>query len=93
MDFDPLKFLWSLLPILCTIAVLAALIVLWRTRHSIWLVVAMASSVLEILLRIQQTIAPGLYQVLPYLFLLWHLAAVMFAAGLVGYALESARKR
>jgi hypothetical protein len=92
MDEGPLRMLWSLLPILCAITVLAALIILWRARRSMWLIVAMVSAVLEVALHILQMILPGFYQVFPYLFMIWQLVAVMLAVGLLGYALETAKK-
>ena len=92
MDDDPLQIVWSGLPILCAIAVVVALVILWRARHSMWLIVAMAGSVLDLLLYIQRLIVPGLYQVLPYLFLLGELATLLFAVGLLAYALETKKR-
>ena len=89
MDDDPLQLVWSVLPILCAFAVLVALIILWRARHSIWLIVAMAGTVLDLVLYIQRMIVPGLYQVFAYLFLVGLLAVMLFAVGLLGYALET----
>ena len=92
MDDDPLQIVWSVLPILCTIAVLVALIILWRARHSLWLIAAMVGSVLDLLLYVQRMIVPGLYQVLPYLFLVGQLSTLLFAVGLLGYALETKKR-
>ena len=91
MDDDSLRMLWSILSILCSLAVLTALIILWRARHSKWLMAATVGYAIEFLMGIRDMLLPGLERVFPYFSLIWQLSAVLFAVGLLGYALETKR--
>ena len=93
MDDDPMRLAWSILPILCAIALVVAVIMLWRKHRSMWLIVAMIGLAIEIVLYILNSVVPGVLQVFPMVFLVWQLVAVLFAVGLLGYAIETTRRR
>jgi len=93
MDDDPMQLAWSILPILCVIALLVAVIMLWRKHRSMWLIVAMIGLAIEIVLYILNSVVPGVLQVFPMVFLVWQLVAVLFAVGLLGYAIETTKRR
>jgi len=93
MDDDPMRLAWSILPILCAIALVVAVIMLWRKHRSMWLIVAMIGLAIEIVMHIVDFLLPGLSQVLPMIYLVWQLVAVLFAVGLLGYAIETTKRR
>ena len=85
--------LQSLAPLAASIMVLAALTILWRKDRSIWLIVAIAAEVAGLLFRGVMFVASDVAQRTPVFFSLWTLSALVFAAGLLGYALEVNQRR
>jgi hypothetical protein len=85
--------LQSLAPILISVMVLAALAILWRKDRSVWLIVAIVAEVAGLVFRGVMFIASDVAQRMPVFFSLWTLSALVFAAGLLGYALEMNQRR
>lgn len=80
--------LQSLAPIVIALMVLVALALLWRRDRSVWLIVAIAAEVLGLLFRGVLFAMPDLVRGTPQFFAIWTLSSLVFAAGLLGYALE-----
>jgi hypothetical protein len=70
----------------------AALVMLWRKSRSVWLVVALVAELVSLAFRGVIAFAPGLAQDAPFFFTAWLLCSLVFAAGLLGYAIESTQK-
>jgi hypothetical protein len=85
--------LQSFAPIVMTVMVLIALALLWRRDHSVWLIVAMIAEVAGLLFRGALFLAPELAQSMPLFFTVWTLSSLVFAAGLLGYAVETTQRR
>ena len=85
--------LQSLAPIAMSIMVLAALAILWRKDRSVWLIVAIVAEVTGLLFRGVMFVASDVPQRMPMFFSMWTLSALVFAAGLLGYALEMNQRR
>jgi uncharacterized membrane protein YGL010W len=83
----------SLAPIVMAVMVLIALALLWRRDKSVWLIVAMIAEVAGLLFRGVLFVAPGLAQSTPLFFTVWTLSSLVFAAGLLGYAVETTQRR
>ena len=81
-----------LAPIAVTLMVLIALALLWRMSRSVWLIVAIAGEIAAFAFNIMIVIAPDVARSMSPLFPLWTIAALVFAAGLLGYAIETSRK-
>jgi hypothetical protein len=81
-----------LAPIAVTLMVLIALALLWRMSRSVWLIVAIAGEIAAFAFNIVIVIAPGVARSMSPLFPLWTIAALVFAGGLLGYAIETSRK-
>ena len=81
-----------LAPIAVTLTVLVALALLWRMSRSVWLIVAIAGEIAAFAFNIVIVIAPGVARSISPLFPLWTFAALVFAGGLLGYAIETSRK-
>jgi hypothetical protein len=85
--------LQALAPIVMAVMVLIALALLWRRDHSVWLIVAMIAEVAGLLFRGALIVAPELAQSTPLFFTVWTLSSLVFAAGLLGYAVEATQRR
>jgi len=80
--------LQSLLSVIVAVMVTVALALLWRRDRSPWLLAALAGEVLGLAFRALLIVLPGLVGSAPMLFPLWTLTALVFATGLLGYAIE-----
>ena len=80
--------LQSLGPLLASLMVLAALAILWRRSRSVWLIVALVAEIAALAFRSVVIAFPDLTHGAPLFFALWMLCSLVFAAGLLGYALE-----
>jgi hypothetical protein len=85
--------LQSLAPSVAAVMVLLALGVLWRVDRSVWLIVAIVAEVAGLLFRGALFLAPGLAQSTPIFFAVWTLSSLVFATGLLAYALETSKRR
>jgi hypothetical protein len=79
-------------PIVVTLMVLTALTLLWRVSRSVWLIVAMAGEIAAFAFNLVIVIAPAAAQSMSPFFPLWRISALVFAGGLLGYAIETSRK-
>jgi hypothetical protein len=84
--------LQQLAPTIVSLMVIAALALLWRSSRSIWLVVAILAELLALVFRGTYSLMPELARSMPMLFTLWSLSALVFAVGLLGYAIEQGQK-
>ena len=82
------SLLQTIAPIASSLMIIAALVLLWRRSRSVWLIVALASELAGILFRCVVALMPELAQSTPMFFTIWTLCYLVFAAGLLGYALE-----
>ncbi|MBA8883684.1 hypothetical protein [Dokdonella fugitiva] len=85
--------LQSLFSIIIPALVLAALVLLWRRDRSAWLVVALGAEAVGLLFRFALTLMPDLLHSAPLMLSAWTLSALVFAVGLLGYAIEVNGKR
>ncbi|MGN6520190.1 MAG: hypothetical protein ACTHK2_12275 [Dokdonella sp.] len=85
--------LQSLFSVVIPVLVLAALVLLWRRDRSGWLIVAIGAEVVGLLFRVALIVLPELMQSAPLMFSAWTLSALVFAIGLLGYAIEVNGKR
>jgi hypothetical protein len=92
MDGGVNALLQSIGPLLATLMVAAALIILWRKSRSVWLVVSLVAELVSLAFRGVIAIAPGLATGAALFFSAWLLCSLVFAAGLLGYAIESTQK-
>ena len=79
-------------PIVISLIVIAALALLWRGSKSIWLLVAIVAELAGLVFRAAFSYAPAATRSMPMLFTLWSLSALVFAVGLLGYAIEQSQK-
>ena len=92
MDGGLNTLLQSIGPLLATLMIAAALIILWRRSRSVWLIVALVSELVNLGFRGVIAIAPELARSSPFFFSIWLLCSIASAAGLLGYAIESTQK-
>ena len=92
MDGGLNALLQSIGPLLATLMVAAALILLWRKSRSVWLIVSLVAELVSLAFRGALALAPGVAQSAPFFFTAWLLCSLVFAAGLLGYAIESTQK-
>jgi hypothetical protein len=85
--------LQQLVPVAGSLMVLAALVVLWRRDRSPWLAVAIATELAGLVFRGLLTIAPERARDTPLFFAVWTLTALVFGGALLGYALETTRRK
>jgi hypothetical protein len=85
--------LQSIAPALMGLMVLAALFLLFRRNRSGWLILALVAEGLGLLFRGVLFVAPELVQTTPLFFPIWTLSSLGFAAGLLGYAIETSQRR
>jgi len=90
---DPLQHVQMALSQLAGILVVIACVVLWLRRRSGWALVALIGESGSLACSLAFTLAPQQFQNMHYLFLLWPLNALIFAAGLLGYACLDAPRR
>jgi hypothetical protein len=86
------SLLQQIAPIVISLIVIAALALLWRTSKSIWLLVAIVAELAGLVFRAAFSFVPDLARSMPMLLSLWSLAALVFAVGLLGYAIEQGQK-
>ncbi len=79
-------------PTVIALIVIAALALLWRTSRSIWLVVALAAELVGLVFRFAVSFMPDLARSTSVFFTIWSLSALVFAIGLLGYAIEQSQK-
>lgn len=92
MDSGFNALLQAIGPLLATLMIAAALILLWRRSRSLWLIVALVAELVSLGFRGVIALAPELAQSAPFFFSVWLLCSIAFAAGLLGYAIESTQK-
>jgi uncharacterized membrane protein YoaK (UPF0700 family) len=92
MDGGLNSVLQSIGPLLATLMIAAALIMLWRQSRSIWLIVALVAELVSLVFRGVIAIAPDFARSAPLFFTVWLLCSLIFAAGLLGYAIETTQK-
>ncbi len=85
--------LQTLFPLLIALMVIAALALLWRRDRSAWLLAALAGEGISLVFNVALIVLPEVVRSLPQLFSVWTLGALMFAFGLLGYAVERNQKR
>ena len=92
MDSGFNALLQAIGPLLATLMIAAALILLWRRSRSVWLIVSLVAELVSLGFRGVIALAPELAQSAPLFFSVWLLCSIAFAAGLLGYAIESTQK-
>ena len=85
--------LQSLFSVVMSLMLILALALLWRRDRSTWLVVALVGEGTGLAFRIALTVVPELVRTAPMLFSVWTLSALVFALGLLGYAIETTSRR
>ncbi|HVV97407.1 MAG TPA: hypothetical protein VHC92_09750 [Rhodanobacteraceae bacterium] len=88
-----IDLLQQLAPIAGSLMVLAALVVLWQRDRSPWLGVAIAAELAGLAFRGLLMIAPERARDTPLFFAVWTLTALVFGGALLGYALETTRRK
>jgi hypothetical protein len=83
----------ELAPIAGSLMVLAALVVLWQRDRSPWLALAIATELAGLVFRGLLMIAPDRASGTPLFFAVWTLTALIFGAALLGYAIETTRRK
>ena len=86
------SMLQQIAPIVIALIVIAALALLWRSSKSIWLIVAIVAQLAGLVFRATISMVPDLARTMPMFLSLWSLSALVFAVGLLGYALEETQK-
>jgi len=92
MDGGLNSILQSLGPLVATLMIAAALIMLWRRSRSVWLIVSLVAELVSLAFRGVIAVAPELPRSAPLFFTAWLLCSLIFAAGLLGYAIETTQK-
>jgi hypothetical protein len=92
MDSGLSSLLQSIGPLLATLMIAAALIMLWRVSRSVWLIVSLVAELVSLGFRGVIAIAPDFARSAPFFFTVWLLCSLAFAAGLLGYAIETTQK-
>ena len=92
MDGGLNSLLQSIGPLLATLMIAAALIMLWRQSRSVWLIVSLVAELVSLAFRGVIAIAPEFAQSAPFFFTAWLLCSLIFAAGILGYAIETTQK-
>ena len=87
------QMLQSLAPLLISLMMLAAVFLLWRRQRSVWLMVAIVAELIGLAFRGVFFAAPEIIKGQTSFFALWTLCALAFAAGLLGYAIETTQRR
>jgi len=85
--------LQSIAPLAMAALVLTALALLFHKDRSVWLIVAIIGEIIGLLFRIALFVVPELPRSAPIFFSLWTLSSFVFAAGLLGYAIERHQQR
>ncbi len=79
-------------PVVVSLMIIGALALLWRGSRSIWLIVAIVAELAGLVFRATFSFEPEFARTIPMIFTLWSLASLVFAVGLLGYALEQSQK-
>ena len=90
---DPLQHVQMALSQLAGLLVVIACVVLWVRRRSGWILLALIGECASLACSLAFSLAPHAFQNTRYLFLLWPLNALIFGAGLLGYACLDAPRR
>jgi hypothetical protein len=85
--------LQTLASVVMALMVIAALLLLWRRDKSVWLLVALVGEFVGLAFRLAMAFVPDLMRTMPQVFSLWTLSALVFAVGLLGYAIEATTRR
>jgi len=88
METGLFPLLQTIAPLASSAMIIVALVMLWRRSRSVWLIVALVAEIAGLLFRGAMAVAAGLAQGTPMFFTIWTLCYLIFAAGLLGYALE-----
>jgi hypothetical protein len=93
MDAHLTQMLQMAAGVLGSILIMAALALLWSKSHSSWLLIALAGAGASLLLRLVVSVMPTLLSQAQMIPLVWSAAALLEAAGFLGYALEQTNRR
>jgi len=93
MDQHVMLIVQSIASVLSGVLVLAALFLLWSKSQSTWLLLALLGEAVSLLLRFAVAVAPTVLGGIPMMPLIWSIAALLVAAGLLGFALEVSSRR
>ena len=74
--------------VVVSLLIIAALAILWNRHRSIWLIVAIVAEIVGLAFRAAVAVMPDLVRTMPMVFSLWSLSALVFAVGLLAYAIE-----
>jgi hypothetical protein len=85
--------LQSLTSVLMGLMVLAALVLLWQRDRSVWLIVAIVGEAVGLVFRGALIAVPDLVRSMPQLFSIWSFTALVFAVGLLAYAIERTSRK
>jgi hypothetical protein len=92
MDGGLNALLQTIGPLAATLMIAAALIMLWRQSRSVWLIVSLVAELVSLVFRGVIAVAPEFARTAPFFFTVWLLCSLIFAAGLLGYAIETTQK-
>jgi len=93
MDQHVMITVQAMASVLSGVLVLAALFLLWSKSQSSWLLLALLGEGVSLLLRLAVAVAPAVLGAIPMMPLVWSVAALLVAAGLLGFALEVANPK
>jgi hypothetical protein len=79
-------------PTVISLIIIAALALLWRSSRSIWLLVAIVAELVGLVFRFAVSFSPEIMRSVPMFLSVWSLCALVFAIGLLGYAIEQGQK-
>jgi hypothetical protein len=86
------SLLQEIAPTVISLIVIAALALLWRHSKSVWLIVAIVAELVGLVFRGFYSFMPETARSIPMLYTIWSLASLVFAVGLLGYAIEQGQK-
>ena len=92
MQGDLVGSLQTFAPMAASSMIFAALILLWRSSRSIWLVVAMVAELVSLTFLFILKLVPALAQNIPIFFPVWTLSSLAMAIALLAYAIESTQR-
>jgi hypothetical protein len=75
----------NIISVLTGVLVLGACVLLWLRSKTMWVLLALGGEAISVLCRLL-VFVPDLYTQIPAIRLVWPLAALLFAIGLIGYA-------
>ena len=93
MDQHVMLTVQAMASVLSGVLVLAALFLLWSKSQSSWLLLALLGEAVSLLLRFAVAVAPAVLGGISMMPLIWSVAALLVAAGLLGFALEVSNRK